>query len=152
MSNVEDRLHELNLQVPGTSPAVGSYVGAVQTGNLVITSGQLPFVGKEITFKGKTGKDVTEQQASDAAILCILNALAHIKSVIGDLDKVKRIVRVDGYVNSAPGFTMQPNVMNEASDLLAKIFGTAGQHSRIAVGVSELPLNACVEVAVWAEV
>ena len=149
---VEAKLKELGHSLPTPPEAVGSYVPAVRTGNLIVTSGQLPTIGKTLAFKGKVGKDVTEQQGSDAAVIATLNALAQIKKLAGDLDNVKQIVRVDGYVQSADGFTMQPNVMNEASELLARIFGEAGRHSRIAIGCNELPLNAAVEVGIWAEV
>jgi enamine deaminase RidA (YjgF/YER057c/UK114 family) len=149
---VEGRLKQLGHSLPTPPAAVGSYVPAVRTGNLIVTSGQLPMIGKTLAFKGKVGKELTEHQGSDAAVICVLNALAQIKALAGDLDNVKQIVRVDGYVQSADGFTMQPHVMNEASELLAKIFGDAGRHSRIAIGCNELPLNASVEVSIWAEV
>lgn len=149
---VEAKLKQLGHTLPTAPAAVGSYVPAVRTGNLIVTSGQLPTIGKTLAFKGKVGKDINEQQGSDAAMISTLNALAQIKVLAGDLDNVKQIVRVDGYIQSADGFTMQPNVMNEASEMLAKIFGEAGRHSRIAIGCNELPLNAAVEVGMWVEV
>lgn len=149
---VEEKIKQLGHSLPTPPQAVGSYVPAVRTGNLIVTSGQLPTIGKTLSFKGKVGKDITEQQGSDAAVIATLNALAQIKVLAGDLDNVKQIVRVDGYIQSADGFTQQPNVMNEASELLAKVFGEAGRHSRIAIGCNELPLNAAVEVGIWAEV
>lgn len=151
-STVEQRLSQHGQVVPTAPEAIGFYVPVIRTGNLVITSGQLPMVGKELMFKGKVGKEVHEEEGFHAARMCALNALAQIKACIGDLDKVTRIVRVEGYVQSADGFTKQPQVINGASELLVQAFGDIGRHTRIAVGVNELPINAAVEVAVWAEV
>ena len=149
---IEDKLQRLGWELPSAPPAVGLYVPVLRTGNLVITSGQLPFVGKEITFAGKLGAELHEQQGFDAARISALNALAQIKACIGDLEKVRRIVRVEGYVHSAPGFHAQPAVVNGASELLVDLFGEAGKHTRVALGVSEMPLNAAVQIALWAEV
>ena len=151
-STVEQRLSQHGQLIPHAPEAIGFYVPVLRTGNLVITSGQLPMVGKELMFKGKVGKDVQEDQGFHAARMCALNALAQIKACIGDLDRVTRIVRVEGYVQSADGFSHQPQVINGASELLVQAFGDAGRHTRIAVGVNELPLNAAVELVVWAEV
>jgi enamine deaminase RidA (YjgF/YER057c/UK114 family) len=151
-STVEQRLAQHHLMIPTAPEAVGFYVPVVKTGNMVITSGQLPMVGKELMFKGKVGKEVHEEEGFHAARMCALNALAQIKSCIGSLDKVTRIIRVEGYVQSADGFTKQPQVVNGASELLVQAFGDAGRHTRIAVGVNELPMNAAVELVVWAEV
>ncbi len=152
MSTVEARLKSHGHEIPSAPAVVGNYVPAIRTGQLVLTSGQLPVIGKEVVFKGKVGHDVTEEQGQHAARLCALNALAQIKALVGSLDRVTRIVRVEGYVQSAPGFTTQPAVINGASNLFVEAFGEFGKHTRIAVGVSELPLNAAVELAVWAEV
>lgn len=152
MSTIEQRIEQLGQQLPAAPPAVGSYVPVLRTGNLVVTSGQLPFVGKEIVFAGKLGAELHEQDGQNAARICALNALAQIKACIGDLDKVQRIVRVEGYVHSAPHFQHQPQVLNGASELLAEIFGEKGMHTRIALGVAEMPLNAAVQLALWAEV
>lgn len=149
---VEERLKELGIEIPPAPVPVASYVPVLRTGNLVVTSGQLPTIGKEVMFVGKVGQDIHEQEGQHAARLCALNALAQIKACVGDLDKVKRIVKLDGFVQSADGFSMQPLVMNGASELMIQIFGDKGKHTRCAVGVNELPLNAAVEVAVWAEV
>lgn len=149
---VEQRLQEHGQSLPVAPEAVGYYIPVTQVGQLVVTSGQLPMIGKELTFKGKVGGDLREEDACHAARICTLNALAQIKSCIGSLDKVKRIVRVEGYVQSADGYTRQPHVINAASELLVQAFGDAGKHTRIAVGVNELPLNAAVELVVWAEV
>ena len=151
-STVEQRLKQHGHEVPVAPEAIGFYVPVLRTGNLVITSGQLPLIGKELMFKGKLGTDLHEEEGANAARLCALNALAQIKSCIGSLDRVTRIVRVEGYVQSAEGFTKQPAVINGASELLVQAFGDAGKHTRIAVGANELPINAAVELVVWAEV
>jgi enamine deaminase RidA (YjgF/YER057c/UK114 family) len=151
-SNVEQRLSQHGHIVPTAPAAVGDYVPVIRTGNLVITSGQLPLVGKELMFKGKVGHELPEEQGFHAARMCALNALAQIKACVGNLDKVTRIIRVEGYVQSANGFTRQPQVINGASELIVQAFGDAGKHTRIAVGANELPLNAAVELVVWAEV
>ena len=150
--SVEKRLSELGHTVPTAPEAVGFYVPVIRMGNLVVTSGQLPVVGKELMFKGKVGIALREEEAFHAARMCALNALAQIKACVGDLDRVTRIVRVEGFVQSADGFSKQPQVINGASELLVQAFGDAGKHTRIAVGVNELPLNAAVELVVWAEV
>ncbi|MFN0196438.1 MAG: RidA family protein [Planctomycetaceae bacterium] len=149
---VEQKIREMGFELPAPPPAVAAYIPAIRSGNLVITSGQLPFVGKDLPFKGKVGSDLHEQEAADAARICALNALAQIKSILGDLDAVQQIIRVEGYVQSAPGFHNQPQVINGASLLLGEAFGEKGKHTRIAVGVSELPLNAAVELVIWATV
>ena len=149
---IEARMVKLGVELPAAPAAVGSYLPVLRTGNLVVTSGQLPFVGKEIVFAGKLGEKLHEDEGRNAARLCVINALAQIKACIGDLDRVRRIVRLEGYVHSASGFTGQPHVLNGASELLVEIFGEAGRHTRTAVGVNELPLNAAVELILWAEV
>ncbi len=152
MSKVEDRLRQHGHEIPKPPEAIGHYVPAIQTGNLAITSGQLPVSGKEVLFKGKVGRDLTEEEGCYAARLCALNALAQLKSLLGGLDHVKRIVRIEGYVQSGDKFSQQPAVINAASEIMFQAFGDAGKHTRIAVGVSELPANAAVELVVWAEV
>lgn len=152
MSQVEKKLESLGYPMHAAPAPVGAYIPAVRTGNLVITSGQLPFVGKELKIVGKVGNDVSEPDAQQAARLCVINALGHIRNVIGDLDKISRIVRVEGFVQSAAGYSRQPAVLNGASELLLELFGDAGRHTRVAVGVSELPLNAAVELSLWVEV
>ena len=149
---IEERLKELGHELPPAPDAVGYYLPVIRTGNLVVTSGQLPFVGKEIVFAGKLGEELHEQEGFDAARICVLNALAQIKACVGDLDKVKRIVRVEGNVHSAPGFQGQPHVLNGASELLVEVFGEKGKHTRTALGINEMPLNAAVQISVWAEV
>jgi len=152
MSSIEEQLQALDLPLPAAPPAVGSYIPVIRLGNLVITSGQLPFVGKHLMFQGKVGEKLTEEDGWNAARLCAVNALAQIKSAAGSLEQVKRIVRVEGYVHSAPGFHGQPHVLNGASELFVTLFGEAGRHVRIALGVAEMPLNAAVQLVVWAEV
>jgi len=151
-SQIEARLQGMDLRLPVAPDPVGYYIPVVRTGNFVITSGQLPMAGKEIMFTGKLGAKLHEQDGYHAAQLCTLNALAQIKREIGSLDKIKRVIRVDGFIASAEGFTAQPQVLNGASRLLVELFGAAGKHTRVAVGVAELPLNAAVEVALWVEV
>lgn len=151
-SSVERRLKQHGHEVPAAPEAVGFYVPVLRTGNLVVTSGQLPLIGKQVMFQGKVGKELHEEDGANAARLCALNALAQIKACVGSLDRVTRIVRVEGYVQSAEGFSKQPAVINGASELLVQAFGESGKHTRIAVGANELPLNAAVELVVWAEV
>ena len=150
--SVEARLNELGYVLPEAPAAVGAYLPALRTGNTIVTSGQLPMQGGGLTCVGKVGADVSIEDAQAAARLCALNCLAQIKGTGTSLDNVARVFRVEGYVNSADGFHDQAKVMNGASEFFAEVFGEAGRHTRIAVGASELPLNAAVEVAIWVEV
>ena len=152
MSSPDERLAELGLTLPSDTPPLAAYVPAVRTGNLVYTSGQLPRIDGELTHVGKVGAEVTPEQAREAAQACALNAIAAIKVEIGDLGKVRRVVKVVGFVASTPDFTGQPGVVNGASELLGKVFGDAGVHARSAVGVAVLPLDVPVEVEVIVEV
>lgn len=152
MGAVEDRLAAVGLEVPEVAAPVAAYVPAVRTGPHVYTSGQLPMVSGALMGTGTVGADVTPEQAREMAAQCALNAIAAIRSVVGDLDSVVRVVKVVGYVASAPGFTGQPGVVNGASELLATAFGEAGVHARSAVGVAALPLGAPVEVDVVVEI
>jgi enamine deaminase RidA (YjgF/YER057c/UK114 family) len=152
MKNIEDRINQLGLILPPAPNPVASYIPAKQTGNLVFTAGQLPVVNGEIVSKGLLGHDVDVEQANRAAQVCTLNALAAIKGVIGDLNRIKQVVRVVGYVASIPTFTQQPAVVNGASELLLELFGEAGKHARSAVGMAVLPLNASVEIELTVEV
>ena len=140
------QIKELGLDWPAVARPVGSYVPAVQVGDDVYTSGQIPTREGRLIYTGKVGRDLTLEDGRAAAELCVLNGLAAIASVIRDLDRVEQIVRLCVYVNSAPGFTDQPKVANGASDLLGRIFDDLGKHVRSAVGVAELPLNAAVEL------
>ncbi|MFC9787110.1 RidA family protein [Rhodococcus sp. NPDC127528] len=151
MTDWSARLAELRIELPPVAAPVAAYVPAVQSGNLVYTSGQLPFVDGELTLTGKVGGAVDADAAKSAARTCALNALAAIDALVG-LDSVVRIVKVVGFVASADGFTGQPGVINGASELIGEVFGDAGVHARSAVGVAELPLGAPVEVEVIAEV
>jgi enamine deaminase RidA (YjgF/YER057c/UK114 family) len=146
MSAVDDRLTALGLEVPSLAAPAGSYVPAVVSGNLVFTSGQLPFTAGALPATGKVGADVSAEDAKSYAATCALNALAAVKSVIGSLDRVTRVVKVVGFVASDPSFTGQPGVINGASDLLGEVFGDLGVHARSAVGVAVLPLDSPVEV------
>jgi len=152
MSKIENTLKEIGLILPGAPKPVAAYIPAKQTGKLVFTAGQLPMVNGELISKGLLGQDVEIDEANKAARICTLNALAAIKGVIGDLDRIKQIVRVVGYVASVPTFTHQPAVVNGASELLLEIFGEAGKHARSAVGMAVLPLNASVEIELTVEV
>lgn len=145
------RLAELGVTLPEVAAPVASYVPAARTGQLVFTSGQLPFVEGSLAATGKVGGDVSPEEAKAHARTCALNALAAIDALVG-LDKVVRVVKLVGFVASADGFTGQPAVINGASDLLGEVFGEAGQHARAAVGVAELPLGAPVEVELIVEI
>lgn len=151
MGAVEDRLAELGLTVPDVAPPAGAYVPALREGNLVFTSGQLPMVAGDLPQTGKVGDGPHLVAADDAKALartCALNAIAAVKSVVGDLDSVTRVVKVVGFVASDPSFTGQPGVINGASELLGTAFGDAGVHARSAVGVAALPLDSPVEVEI----
>ena len=152
MGKVESRITELNFSLPEAPKPVAAYIPAKQTGKLVFTAGQLPMVNGELISKGLLGQDVEIDEANKAARICTLNALAAIKGIIGDLDRIKQIVRVVGYVASVPTFTQQPAVVNGASELLLEIFGENGKHARSAVGMAVLPLNASVEIELTVEV
>lgn len=145
------KLTELGLTLPTVAAPVASYVPAVQSGNLVYVSGQLPFVDGKLPQVGKVGAEVSVEDAAGLARLCALNALAAIDALVG-LGRIVKIVKVGGFVASAPGFTGQPAVINGASDLFAAVLGEKGRHARAAVGVAELPLGSPVEVEVIAEV
>jgi enamine deaminase RidA (YjgF/YER057c/UK114 family) len=149
--SVTARLTELGIELPPVVKPVAAYVPAVRTGNLVYTAGQLPMVDGALPVTGKVGADVSAEDAKALARTCALNALAAVNSVVG-IDEVTRVVKVVGFVASAPGFSGQPGVINGASELLGEVFGEAGAHARSAVGVSELPLNAPVEVEIIVEV
>ena len=151
VSAVESRLQDLGITLPEVAAPVAAYIPAVVSGNYVYTSGQLPFINGELPAKGKVGSDIAAEQAKEFAAICAVNALAAVKSQIGDLDRVSRIVKVVGFVASDPSFTGQPGVINGASELLGQVFGDAGAHARSAVGVAVLPLDAPVEVEIIAE-
>lgn len=152
MSAVESRLADLGLTVPEVVPPVAAYVPAVRSGSYVYTAGQLPMAAGSLLATGKVGGEVTPEQGKELAQQCALNAIAAVKMVVGDLDKVVRVVKVVGFVASTPDFTGQPGVVNGASELLGAAFGEAGVHARSAVGVAVLPLDAPVEVEMIVEV
>ena len=152
MSEIEVKIGQLGLNLPDIPIPLAAYIPAKQTGNLVFTAGQLPMVNGELITKGLLGQDVEIEDAKNAARICTLNALAAIKGVIEDLDRIKQVVRVVGYVASIPTFTQQPAIVNGASELLLEIFGEKGKHARSAVGMAVLPLNASVEIELTVEV
>lgn len=143
---VEARLKELGIEIPPVAKPVAAYVPAVVAEKWVYISGQLPFRQGKLEKTGKVGREVTLEEAQEESRQCAINCIAALKSVAGDLDNVERIVKVTGFVASAPGFNDQPKVINGASELLGQVFGEKGEHARAAVGVAELPLNASVEV------
>jgi enamine deaminase RidA (YjgF/YER057c/UK114 family) len=149
--SAKERLAEQGITLPQVVAPVAAYVPAVRTGNLVYTAGQLPFVDGKLPVTGKVGADVAPDAGKALARVCALNALAAIDSLV-DLNSVTRVVKVVGFVASAPGFQGQPGVINGASELLAEVFGDNGKHARSAVGVAELPLGAPVEVELIVEV
>ena len=145
------RLAELGIELPGVAAPLAAYVPAVRSGTYVFTSGQLPFVDGKLAATGKVGAEISPEEAKRHARTSALNALAAVHSVVG-IDSVVRVVKVVGFVASASGFNGQPGVVNGASDLFAEVFGEQGAHARSAVGVSELPLDAPVEVELIVEV
>ena len=149
---IEEKLCTLGITLPSPPKPAGSYIPVVRTGNLVFVSGQIPISDGKVLYSGKVTKDLSIEDAQKAAQLCIINALAQLKSEFGNLDKISKIVRLSGFVNSPPEFTEQPKVINGASDLLFEIFEKTGQHARIAVGVSSLPLNSAVEIDLIVEI
>jgi enamine deaminase RidA (YjgF/YER057c/UK114 family) len=151
VADVHSRLAELGLTLPPVAAPAGAYVPAVRSGNYVYVSGQVPFVDGALPATGKVGAAVSPEQARELAASCALNALAAIDELVG-LAAVVKVVKVTGFVASAPGFNGQPGIINGASELFADVFGDAGRHARSAVGVAELPLDAPVEVEVIVEV
>ncbi len=142
----EAKLKEMGITLPETPKPLAAYVPAVQVDKYIYTSGQIPMVAGELKFKGKLGAELSESQGYEAAKLCAINCLSAIKGLAGSLDNIERIVKVVGFVNSAPGFNMQPKVINGTSEFIGEVFGEAGRHARSAVGVNELPIDAAVEV------
>jgi enamine deaminase RidA (YjgF/YER057c/UK114 family) len=148
----EARLKALGIELPPPPAPIASYVPAVRTGNLVFLAGQGPLVNGKPTVTGKVGADLTEEAGYKAARATMLTSLAVLRAEIGSLDRVRRVVKLVGWVNSAPGYTRQPWVINGASDLLVEIFGDAGKHARSSVGANELPLNIPVEIEIIVEI
>lgn len=143
---IEEKIKHLGYTMPEPAKPLAAYVPAILTDKYVYTAGQLPMVNGELKYAGKVGKEVTEEDARMAAEICVLNCLAAVKGLIGSINDIQKIVKLTVFVNSAAGFTGQPKVANGASEFLVNIFGEAGKHARSAVGVSELPLNAPVEI------
>ncbi|HYF92197.1 MAG TPA: RidA family protein [Symbiobacteriaceae bacterium] len=150
--SAEAKLLELGIHLPEAPKPVAAYVPFTKSGDLVFTSGQICMENGQLKYKGKVGKDLTPEEGYQAARLCAINTLAVLKAAIGSLDKVVQIVKVVGFVNSAPGFAAQPAVVNGASELYQQVFGEAGRHARSAVGAPELPLDSAVEVEIIARV
>ena len=153
MGQIDKRLAELGITLPIPAKPVANYVGWVRTGNLVYTAGQVSLKDGKIEYQGKVGKDFSAEEAQKAARLCAINVVAQFKDACnGDLDRVKRIVKVVGFVNAVPDFVDHPKVINGASDVLVDIFGDKGKHARSAVGSGSLPVNVAVEVEAIAEI
>ena len=148
---IEEKIEELGIKLPVPPTPAGSYVPVVRTGNLLYISGQIPMEDGKVVFTGKVSDDNLET-AEKSARMCAINILAQIKRETGDLDKVSKIIKLSGFVNSVPEFSQQPKVINPASDLLFEIFGEKGKHSRVAVGVASLPLNSMTEIDAIVEV
>lgn len=148
----EEKIKQLGITIPDPVKPLAAYIPAMQVGNLVMTSGQVPIANGAVKFHGKVRRDLTEDEGRDAAKLCAINCLSAVKSVIGNLDKIKRVLKLTVFIASAEGFTAQPKVANGASEFIGEIFGEAGKHVRSAVGVSELPLNSAVEIEMIVEV
>ncbi len=152
MATPEERLSAAGHTLPDVARPVAAYVPAVRTGSYVYTSGQLPMVEGSLAEVGKVGSEITPERAKELAEICALNAIAAVRSLVGELSQVKRVVKVVGFVASDSSFTGQPGVINGASELLGLAFGDAGSHARSAVGVAVLPLDAPVEVEIVVEV
>jgi enamine deaminase RidA (YjgF/YER057c/UK114 family) len=149
---VEENIRKLGLELPDPPAPVGAYVTWVRTGNLIVTSGQLPWSHKTMLWPGRLGEKVSVEDGYKAARQAGLNGIAQLKAAAGDLEKIHQIVRLEGYVHCAPGFRDHPKVLDGASDLMLAVFGDRGKHVRIALGIPDMPLNACVQISFWAEV
>lgn len=152
MKNVNDRIAELGIEIPKAPSPIASYIPSQRTGNLIYVSGQDCKKDGVLLYEGKLGKDLSIQEGSEAAKQCILNSLAIVQEQIGDLNKVIKIIKLTGFVNSADGFVEQPYVINGASNLLEELFGERGKHARAALGSNELPFNTPVEIEMIVEV
>ncbi len=149
--DITEKLKSLGIEIKDAPKPLAAYVPAVKQGKLVFTAGQLPFKDGVLVHKGKVGDNISQEDAVKAAEICLINCLSAIKSVTGNLDDIKRFIKVNVYVNASPEFTNHPQVANGASELLVSIFGEAGKHARAAIGVSSLPLGAPVEIDLIAE-
>ena len=147
----EEKISSLNLNIPkGKATSIGSYIPITKVENLIFISGQIPIniesPNDELKYKGKVGREVSVEEAQEAGKICCLNALYHLKNFVGELNNIKKIIKITGYVNSGEDFTEHPKVINGASDLLINIFGEKGKHTRVAIGVNSLPLGSPVEI------
>ena len=142
---IEEKIKSIGIKLPNPPTPAGSYIPVVKSGNLLYVSGQIPMEDGKVAFTGKVS-DANIETAQKSARICAINILAQLKKELGDLEKISKIVRLSGFVNSEPEFTQQPKVINAASDLFYEIFGDFGKHSRIAVGVASLPLNSMTEI------
>ena len=149
---IKKRLKDLGISIPNAPKPAGSYVPVVLTGKLAFVSGQIPIKDGQVVYQGKVGDTQSIDDAQEAAKLCVINGLAQIEAYCGTLDNLEKIIKISGFVNSTKDFTEHPKVINPASDLLMKIFDEKGRHSRIAIGVSSLPLNATVEIDMVVEI
>ena len=149
---IKKRLKDLGISIPNAPKPAGSYVPVVLTGKLAFVSGQIPIKDGQVVYQGKVGDTQSIDDAQEAAKLCVINGLAQIEAYCGTLDNLEKIIKISGFVNSTKDFTEHPKVINAASDLLMKIFDERGRHSRIAIGVSSLPLNATVEIDMVVEI
>ena len=149
---IEEKLNELGVSLPTAPKPAGSYVPVVVSGKLAFVSGQIPIKDGQVIYQGKVGIEQSIEQAQKAAKLCIINGLAQINTYFGTLDNLENIIKISGFVNSAQDITDHPKVINAASDFLVEIFGEEGRHSRIAIGVSSLTLNATVEIDMLVEI
>ncbi|MDA0710616.1 MAG: RidA family protein [bacterium] len=150
--SIAERLTAMGIALPAPPQPAGAYMRAKRTGNLIFVAGQLPMVSGAIRYTGRVGSDISLEEGYDAARICALNALSILAAEAGSLEAIAQLVRVEGFVCSADGFTDQPKVINGASDLFSHVLGEAGSHARLAIGVKELPLGASVELSVIAEV
>ncbi len=149
---IDEKLKSLGITLPTPPKPAGSYIPVVISGNLAFVSGQIPMQDGKVAYRGRVPTERTLEDAQSAAKICAINILAQLKANLGNLDKISKIVRVSGFVNSTSDFTEHPKIINAASDLFFEIFGEKGKHTRIAVGVSSLPLNSTVEIDMIAEV
>lgn len=150
--SVAAALVKAGITIPAVPKPAGAYVGAIRTGNLVVTSGQLPWVDGKLLHVGRIGAEVSEAEGKACARICAINALAQFQAAIGDLEAIRRIVRVEGFVHCAPGYRGHPRVLDGASHLFNELFGDRGIHTRVALGITEMPFDAPVQLVIWAEV
>ena len=153
---IEEKILALGIELPNAPQSAGSYVQVAITGNLVFVSGQIPVepgsIPMQVKFKGKVGKDISLEEGQEAARLCTINALAQIKSTLGSLEKIRKFVKVSGFVNCDASFSNHPQIINGASDFIVQLFGEKGRHSRSAIGASSLPLDSAVEIEFIVEI